>query len=194
VALCAALAANPRLLLADEVTGELDDDAGTRVLAALRQLAADEGTTVILVTHDPKATRIADRTVTVRDGRVTAELRRGATDRRVVMIDDGGVLRIVPDDLAAAGLEGEAGLGVTDGAVVLRRLGERPTRTAVARRGAQPARIAPAPAPVAACAMSSGASSRAGARRWTASRSTCSKAGCTSCPGRPGAARPRSST
>ncbi|WP_051324580.1 ABC transporter ATP-binding protein [Candidatus Solirubrobacter pratensis] len=148
VALCAALAANPRLLLADEVTGELDDDAGTRVLAALRELAAVEGTTVVLVTHDPKATRVADRTVTVRDGRVTGELRRGATDRRVVMIDDGGVLRIDPDDLAAAGLEGEAGLGVTDGAVVLRRLGERPAPAPVRRRGVQPARVGPAPPPV----------------------------------------------
>ncbi|HWK30099.1 MAG TPA: ATP-binding cassette domain-containing protein [Solirubrobacter sp.] len=148
VALCAALSARPRLLLADEVTGELDDEAGTRVLAALRELAAAEGTTVVLVTHDPKAARVADRTVTVRDGRVTAELRRGAADRRVVMIDDGGVLRIDPDDLAAAGLEGEAGLGVTDGAVVLRRLGpRRPARPRVRRDGV--VRVVPVLEPVA---------------------------------------------
>ena len=58
----------------------------------------DEGATVILATHDPRATEVADRTVTIRDGRVTGEL-HGGNGRRWVFVDDGGLIRLDPDDL-----------------------------------------------------------------------------------------------
>jgi ABC-type lipoprotein export system ATPase subunit len=141
VALCVALAAQPKLLLADEVTGELDDESGELVLRTLRELAAAEGTTVLLVTHDEKAGAICDRTLTIRDGRVTGELRHGPTDRRRVLVDDGGVLRIDPEDLAAAGVHGKAGLEVGPCRIVLTgepasvRLPERPRHRAPVRLG-----------------------------------------------------------
>ena len=137
VALCVALAAQPKLLLADEVTGELDDAAGENVLRTLRELAAAEGTTVLLVTHDEKAEAICDRTLTIRDGRVTGELLHGPTDRRRVLVDDGGVLRIDPEDLAAAGVEGDAELEVRPGRIVLTGDAER------ARGPEKPRRLAP---------------------------------------------------
>jgi ABC-type lipoprotein export system ATPase subunit len=145
VALCVALSVQPRLLLADEVTGELDDESGAHVLATLRELAKAEHTTVVLATHDPKATETADRTVTVRDGRVTAELIRGPVDRRLVTIDDGGVLRIDPADLAVAGIEGEARLDVSAGAVVLQPHGARSPAQPTATRAPAPASRASAP-------------------------------------------------
>jgi len=94
---------------------------------------------VVLVTHDEKAGAICDRTLTIRDGRVTGEIRHGPTDRRRVLVDDGGVLRIDPEDLAAAGVEGEAGLEVRPGRIVLSgdadraRSPQKPTRRAPTR-------------------------------------------------------------
>lgn len=76
VAIARALANDPEILLADEPTGNLDSETGATILELLRRLSADEGKTLILITHDPDAAAIASRIVRLRDGRVVEEVRR----------------------------------------------------------------------------------------------------------------------
>ena len=68
-AIARALVNDPAVLLADEPTGNLDVHAGAEVLRLLRA-GADDGRAVILVTHEPAAADIADRVLTLRDGRL----------------------------------------------------------------------------------------------------------------------------
>ncbi len=75
-ALACVVAARPAVLLADEITGELDSRNADVLLRLLRDCHAAIGTTVVLVTHDPAVASTADRIVELRDGRV-------ATDRRL---------------------------------------------------------------------------------------------------------------
>ena len=70
VAIARALAGAPKLLLADEPTANLDTATGAEVLDLFRELAKSEGRGVLVVTHDPKVRRIADRVVGIRDGRL----------------------------------------------------------------------------------------------------------------------------
>jgi ABC-type lipoprotein export system ATPase subunit len=76
LALAVALANRPGLLLADEPTSQLDSRARDEVLTALDSVRS-HGTTVVVVTHDPAVGLRMGRTVTIRDGRVGAEGRRG---------------------------------------------------------------------------------------------------------------------
>jgi putative ABC transport system ATP-binding protein len=68
LAIARALVGSPRLLLADEPTGNLDDESSGRVLALLRAAAATSGRGLVLITHDQAVARQADRIVTLRDG------------------------------------------------------------------------------------------------------------------------------
>jgi putative ABC transport system ATP-binding protein len=70
VALARAFAGEPRLLLADEPTGNLDSATGAVVLGLLSRLRERLGTTLVMVTHDPSVAAIADRRVHLRDGRI----------------------------------------------------------------------------------------------------------------------------
>lgn len=70
VAIARALMHRPQLILADEPTGSLDSESGNEVLELIRQLSEETGTGVLLVTHDPGTTRICDRTLRMRDGRI----------------------------------------------------------------------------------------------------------------------------
>jgi putative ABC transport system ATP-binding protein len=72
VALARGLVATPEILFADEPTGSLDSLTGEQVMNLLVAAAREEGTTVILVTHEPRVAAYADREVIVRDGRVSA--------------------------------------------------------------------------------------------------------------------------
>jgi putative ABC transport system ATP-binding protein len=72
VALARALVTTPTVLFADEPTGSLDSLAGERVMELLVDTARAAGTTVIVVTHEPRVAAYADREVIVRDGRCTA--------------------------------------------------------------------------------------------------------------------------
>ena len=71
VALARALVTSPAVLFADEPTGSLDSLAGERVMDLLVDTARGSGTTVILVTHEPRVAAYADREVVVRDGHAT---------------------------------------------------------------------------------------------------------------------------
>ena len=70
VAIARALAGSPRLLVADEPTGQLDAETGLAVMALLRGLVESEGVTVIVSTHDPVLMALADRVLTIADGRL----------------------------------------------------------------------------------------------------------------------------
>jgi len=71
VALARGLVARPDVVFADEPTGSLDSLAGEHVMELLTNSARDEGTTVVLVTHDARVAAYTDREIVVRDGRVT---------------------------------------------------------------------------------------------------------------------------
>jgi putative ABC transport system ATP-binding protein len=128
LAVAVALANNPPLLLADEPTSQLDRANVRRVVELLKEARDDLGTTVVVVTHDAEVAAAMDRTVTIRDGRVSAEGRGGAEyavvgptgslhlpaqaldvlppGARVVVEVEGGQVVLRPTD-------GEAGAGET---------------------------------------------------------------------------------
>jgi putative ABC transport system ATP-binding protein len=72
VALARGLVARPQVLFADEPTGSLDSLTGEHVMNLLSSAVREQGTTVILVTHEPRVAAYADREVIVRDGKVTS--------------------------------------------------------------------------------------------------------------------------
>jgi putative ABC transport system ATP-binding protein len=73
VAIARALAGSPPVLLADEPTANLDTATGAQVLDLFRDLAKGERKGLLIVTHDPKVRRIADRVVGIRDGRLVRD-------------------------------------------------------------------------------------------------------------------------
>jgi putative ABC transport system ATP-binding protein len=83
VALARAVALGPRLILADEPTGNLDSTTGAQIVELLLALNREHGSTLVLVTHDEAVAGHAERVVTLRDGRVVGEApgdgRRGAS-------------------------------------------------------------------------------------------------------------------
>jgi len=93
-----ALGARPGLLLLDEPTSQLDHEGRDEVLAAVEDVNRLIGTTVVAVTHDPEVAARLPRTVTIRDGRVGSEGRRGE-DFAVVGRD--GSIALPPDVLDA---------------------------------------------------------------------------------------------
>lgn len=74
-ALACVLAGDPSVLLADEITGELDSAAAAAVLEAVVQSHRTTGATVVLVTHDPAVAARSERIIELRDGRVVADRR-----------------------------------------------------------------------------------------------------------------------
>ncbi len=137
IALCAAVAHRPRLLIADEPTGDLDADSAREVLALLSDLAAEHGSTAVIVSHDPASADFADRVVHIRDGRVSEESQGGA---ETAVVAAGGWLRISEETLRAAGIHDRARVVIGDGAVELHpvdgRAGassDRPAQVAGAR-------------------------------------------------------------
>lgn len=73
VAIARAIAAQPAIILADEPTGNLDSKSGSEIMEILHALGRD-GHTVVLITHDERITRGADRTVRLHDGRLESVL------------------------------------------------------------------------------------------------------------------------
>lgn len=74
IAIARALANRPQLVIADEPTAALDKDATTNVLSRLKQLSVENGTAILMVTHDHRIIDLADRLVHMVDGRVVSDL------------------------------------------------------------------------------------------------------------------------
>ena len=97
VAVCAAVAHRPRLLLADEPTAELDDAAAEAIAQLIERLADRDGATVITVSHDPELARRAGRMLRIRDGRVVE-------DGDSLVVAPGGWVRLGDERLRDAGI------------------------------------------------------------------------------------------
>jgi ABC-type glutathione transport system ATPase component len=82
-AIATALANRPKLLLADEPTGELDSSTAQDVFSALRTANSELGVTMLVVTHDPAVSSQVRRTIAIRDGKTSTEtIRHAATGER----------------------------------------------------------------------------------------------------------------
>src|SRR3989454_863822 len=82
VAIARALVNRPRLLLADEPTGNLDTQTSREIMELLRSLNASQGLTVVIVTHEPDVAAFTDRLVVMRDGRIAADGPAGGREVR----------------------------------------------------------------------------------------------------------------
>src|SRR3954453_21656924 len=78
VAIARALASRPAVAFADEPTGNLDSGSSAEILGLLRRSVDDFGQTVVMVTHDPAAAAVADRTIPLADGRIAEDTLAGA--------------------------------------------------------------------------------------------------------------------
>ncbi len=144
VAVCAALAHQPRLLLADEPTGELDAANAAVVYRLLADLSRELDCTTVIVSHDPNSAEIADRAISIRDGRVSEEAgRQGGAES--IVVGRGGWLRLPEELLARAGIGshatarlGERGVVVSPAGERARPLHEAPSRRRAPRVGAEP--------------------------------------------------------
>jgi len=92
VCVCAAVAHSPSLVLADEPTGELDRASAEEVYDQLAAAVTASGSALLLVTHDARATRVADRIVRIRDGRLSEEWT--GSDAESLVVDDRGWVRL----------------------------------------------------------------------------------------------------
>jgi ABC-type lipoprotein export system ATPase subunit len=143
VAVCAALAHRPRLLLADEPTGELDAANARLVYEAIAELARDTGTTTVLVSHDPESAAVADRIVRVRDGRVSEEAALADGRDEAIVVGRGGWLRLSEELLRRTGIRSHASARLHEHGILLQA-------AAGARAPAEAQREdEPAPAPAA---------------------------------------------
>ncbi len=126
IALCAAVAHRPRLVIADEPTGDLDAESASDVLRLLSDLVAENGASALVVSHDPASTEIAERVVHIRDGRVSEER---AGDVEMAVVAAGGWLRVPEEMLRAAGIHDRAQVIAENGSVVLQAVGEQSAAT-----------------------------------------------------------------
>ena len=128
VALCAALATRPQLLIADEPTGELDAATAREVLDLIAELSREEGGTALVVSHDPASAERADRVVHVRDGRISDERVAGG-DEGAIVVGRGGWLRLPEDLLRSAGIDRHATARLREDDLVIEPSGARVYQT-----------------------------------------------------------------
>jgi ABC-type lipoprotein export system ATPase subunit len=90
VAIAIALANDPRLILADEPTGAVDNRNAAKVIAVFRKLSETYGVTIIIVTHDRQISRSVDRVAAIRDGRTSSEfIRKRSYSEELAEMGDG---------------------------------------------------------------------------------------------------------
>ena len=80
VAVARALASRPRIIFADEPTGNLDSRASAEILDFMRRAVREFGQTIVMVTHDPNAASYSDRVVFLADGKIVDEIQQPTTD------------------------------------------------------------------------------------------------------------------
>ncbi len=129
-AIAVAMANRPRLLLADEPTGEVDTVTAAGIYALFRRVRAEYGVTVIIVTHDRNVAAHVDRVVAVRDGKVSTETTRRQTEgegeaepsehlEELVVVDGAGRLQIPAELRERFGLRGRVRVEAADGHIAI---------------------------------------------------------------------------
>ncbi len=140
-----ALANRPEVILADEPTGELDSTTAHEVFDLFRRLNRELGVTIVVATHDALVSERVDRTVAIRDGRVSSEVLRHRTVSEAggdevhateyAVLDRAGRLQLPRSMVEALGLERRVRVELLDDHVVL-----WPDRPRYARPGSTPTR------------------------------------------------------
>ena len=138
VAIAIALANHPPLLLADEPTGELDDATAAEILDLFGEVNHRLGTTIVIVTHDPEIAYKVGRVVLIRDGKLSTEIRRKVTFRRLtgaadtegaleefILVDASGRVQIPKEYLEQLKIGERAVAEVENGKVTLAPEGAR---------------------------------------------------------------------
>jgi len=135
VAIAVALANNPKLLLADEPTGEVDSATALSIYATLRRLNQEYNLTTLIVSHDPTLARHVDRVVAIRDGQTASETIRQATPNNqhtsegeeieehfeeLVVLDSAGRLQVPKEYLEQFDIKGRAKLEISEEGILIR--------------------------------------------------------------------------
>jgi ABC-type lipoprotein export system ATPase subunit/bifunctional DNA-binding transcriptional regulator/antitoxin component of YhaV-PrlF toxin-antitoxin module len=144
VAIAVALANEPRLILADEPTGELDTNNSITIYNAFQELNRQFGVTTLIVTHDQGISKYVNRVVAIRDGKTSSETVRIETSsdngdqlfdetyEELVVLDSAGRLQVPKEYLEKMGIKGRARLEMKeDGIMIL------PALTAMNEHSAQ---------------------------------------------------------
>lgn len=132
VAIAVALANHPPLLLADEPTGELDDNTAAEILDLFGEINRELDTTILIVTHDPDIAYKVGRVVMIRDGKMATEVRRRITFQRLsgaatmdqpleefILVDGSGRVQIPRDIIDRLKIGERARIDTVDGMVTL---------------------------------------------------------------------------
>ena len=132
VAIAVALANHPPLLLADEPTGELDDNTAAEILDLFGEINRELDTTILIVTHDPDIAYKVGRVVMIRDGKMATEVRRKVTFQRLsgavatdqpleefILVDGSGRVQIPRDIIDRLKIGERARIDTVDGMVTL---------------------------------------------------------------------------
>jgi len=127
VAIAIALANYPKLLLADEPTGELDTATAQTIYDLLRQLNKQLGLTMVIVSHDPGIARHVDRVVAVRDGKLASEtlrVQKADSDEHhlveLAVVDAAGRLQIPREYLEQFNIRRRVQVELTDNGILIR--------------------------------------------------------------------------
>lgn len=136
VSIAIALANRPPLLLADEPTGSVDTETAVKIFEIFRELCRNYGTTVLIVTHDPKVMFQVDRVVSIRDGKTSAEIVRrveadldeftdsvivaGETHDAYVVLDSAGRMQLPRQMMEELGISTKVVLERRDDEIVIR--------------------------------------------------------------------------
>jgi len=156
VAIAVSLANYPRLLLADEPTGEVDTSMAQDILGTLRRLNRETNVTIIIVTHDPQIASEVDRVIAIRDGRTSTETTRQVyatgvdqetegvepeeiengehevTYEELVVLDTAGRLQVPRDYLEEFRIGDRARVELTDEGILIRPVAGREAAAAPA--------------------------------------------------------------
>jgi len=127
VAIAVALANQPKILLADEPTGDVDTSTAAEIYAALRRVNQQLGATLLIVSHDPQIGRFTDRVVAIRDGKTSTETARRPADsphvdsyEELAVLDSAGRLQLPREYLERLNIGDRVHLELLEEGVLIR--------------------------------------------------------------------------